>query len=189
MRVKRSILTARSTLWQVFFFFLQRLCSQVAKKYCIVKYSLEGEIRSRNTREYAGSTLVCVCDGLSGNRNLLRISPGRLQPAEHNISERNNISDSVHNKIETLSFLSYRVDSFFITNFLLNLNITKIKKTCISIVFKKVLPLCRLCVHTLTSKFSVQNLLGTDRWRHLYCVFTYICSLLIEKDFLECRNV
>ena len=25
--------------------------------------------------------------------------------------------------------------------------------------------------------------------RHLYCVFTYISSLLIEKDICDCRNV
>ena len=29
----------------------------------------------------------------------------------------------------------------------------------------------------------------TVMWRHLYCVFTYIYSLLIEKDIYNCRNV
>ena len=29
----------------------------------------------------------------------------------------------------------------------------------------------------------------TPTWRHLYHVFTYIYSLLIEKDIYECRNI
>jgi hypothetical protein len=31
--------------------------------------------------------------------------------------------------------------------------------------------------------------LETVTWRHLYCVFTYIYSFLIEKDLRQCRNV
>ena len=32
-------------------------------------------------------------------------------------------------------------------------------------------------------------LLGTVAWHHLYCVFTYIYSILIEKDPYECQIV
>ena len=28
-----------------------------------------------------------------------------------------------------------------------------------------------------------------QKWHHLYCVFTYMYSLLIEKDLCECQNV
>ena len=32
-------------------------------------------------------------------------------------------------------------------------------------------------------------LFETVTWRHLYCIFTHIYSLLIEKDICYCRNV
>ena len=32
-------------------------------------------------------------------------------------------------------------------------------------------------------------LLKTVTWHHLYCVFTYIYFLLIEKNLFECRNI
>ena len=35
----------------------------------------------------------------------------------------------------------------------------------------------------------VDKLLETVTWRHLYNVFTYIYSLLIEKDLRKSRNV
>ena len=31
--------------------------------------------------------------------------------------------------------------------------------------------------------------LDTVMWRHLFCVFAYIYSLLIEKDICDCRNI
>ena len=37
--------------------------------------------------------------------------------------------------------------------------------------------------------FPWRLLLETATWRHLYCVFTYIYSLLIDKYISECRNV
>ena len=41
-----------------------------------------------------------------------------------------------------------------------------------------------ICEHKI--KMSARE---TDRWRHFYCVFTYIYSFLIKEDIWECPSL
>ena len=48
--------------------------------------------------------------------------------------------------------------------------------------------LCRMKLGPNTVPFPLFLLISWSNCRHLYCVFTFTYSLLLERDLCECRN-